>query len=429
MSLSARTRIALFAIALLCCLLVACSDDCHHLHIQTQTVLPDCSHEGYTLNSCTDCGYEFKSNVIAPYGHTLRTEVSEPDCESEGSTRYVCGCGYTYVSNVVPPLGHDLQKKVIEPTCTLHGYSAFDCSRCNLYYESELVPPLGHDFLADHTAPTTCTATGHTSYTCQICDFSYIGDFLFYSDVFEGAYGASTEPLAHGVDISKYNHEKTEDGVYLSIDFVALREAGFDFVILKAGSTPRAQADGSLKGGPEPTFEEDYQAARAAGLDVGVYFYTYATTTEQALADAELLMTWIEGKTFEYPIYLDVEDVSLQSLSRREITDLSLTFLTALQQNRYFGAIYTNNNWLLNYLQTDKITFLLDVWYARYPSGEGPYIWDNDKYGENMGMWQYTQSGKIPSLSSALSFDLNYAYKDYPAIIAALGYNGLTPDP
>jgi GH25 family lysozyme M1 (1,4-beta-N-acetylmuramidase) len=245
--------------------------------------------------------------------------------------------------------------------------------------------------------------------------------------VFEGAYADSTEPLAHGVDISYHNHPTDDAGSYLPLDFEAIRASGFDFVILRAGSTPR-EVDGVAKGGLDPVFEMNYQAAKAAGLDVGVYFYTYATTKEDTLRDAALLLEWLDGKELEYPVYFDMEDACFDALSRRERTDLCLAFISALQERHYFTALYTSNNWLTNYLQTDKVTFLFDIWYARYPLGTGPYVWDTEKYGDHMGMWQYTQSGIISAVSSTTRFDFNYAYKDYPAIIRGLGYNGLGKD-
>lgn len=420
--------LVLFALCMLC----GCSAECPHLRMATTTVAPDCANEGYTLNICRDCGYEYKSNFTAPTGHTLRRHTVLPTCSSEGHTDYICACGYEYTSDIVAPLGHEWITQTCEPTCCTQGYTLYTCSHCALNYKSDWTVPRGHTFSVTETNPTTCAVTGYREYTCSVCSYSYVGDFTFYSDIFDGAYSASTTPLACGLDVSKYQHETDEDGNYLPLDFDAIREAGFDFVILKAGSTPRTDADGSAKGGPEPTFEEDFTAAKLAGLQVGVYFYTYSATTEECVRDAELLIDWLDGKQLEYPVYFDIEDSAIGTMERRDITDLCVTFISTLQANRYFGALYTNNNWLMNHLQTDKVTFLFDIWYARYPDNNTfvwnvnrqPYTWNADKYGANVGMWQYTQSGKILTVSDTATFDFNYAYKDYPTIIKSLGYNG-----
>ena len=420
-----RSTVLFCSLALLALALCSCSGKCLHLNMSERTFSPNCSEQGYILNTCQDCGYTFKSDVVAPYGHDLIASTTPPTCSTPGYTDYACSCGYHYTSDHLPPLGHDLVSKVFEPDCDEQGRTDYHCNRCSLAYSADFVAPLGHQFSLDVTAPVSCAVTGHTVYTCSACHYSYVGDFLFYSDVFSGAYTAATEPLAHGVDVSSWNHETDKDtGDYLPLDFEAIKAAGFDFVILKAGSTLRLGENGTLKGGLEPTFEADYAAAKAAGLDVGVYFYTYATTPEATATDARLLMSYLEGKQLEYPVYFDIEDAAISTLGRRAVTDLCVTFISELQANRYFGALYTNNNWLTNHLQTDKVTFLFDIWYARYPLSEGPFAWDSEKYGQHMGLWQYTQTGRIPTVSETVNFDFNYAYKDYPAIMRELGYNG-----
>ncbi|MBO7762449.1 MAG: hypothetical protein J6T24_06595, partial [Clostridia bacterium] len=89
------------------------------------------------------------------------------------------------------------------------------------------------------------------------------------------------------------------------------------------------------------------------------------------------------------------------------------------------------NNWLKNILHTSKITTLFDVWYARYLSSADIVTeakWNTEKYGPQMAMWQFSQTGVSGDLArpdgTPIYFDLNYAYRDYPTLIRALGYNG-----
>ncbi len=393
-----------------------------HTLVAGETIAPTCTEQGYTEYGC-ECGYTFVADTVPSVGHSFQKFTVVPTCTAQGYTEYLCACGYSYRAETIRPLSHEMTVQTVAPTCTAQGYTKYSCATCTLSYTSDWTPPRGHDFSCEIMGPTTAQNTAYNTYTCLACDYTYRGDYLFYSDVFEGAYGACDTPLAHGLDVSKYNHEYV-GGQYLPLDFEAIKAAGFDFVILKIGSSPRTGEDGVAKGGIEPTFEQDYAAAKAAGLDVGVYFYTYSLTAEETAQDAALLMQWLEGKTLEYPVYFDIEDASFDALSRKEVTDLCVTFISALQEKRWFGALYTNNNWLVNRLQNDKVTFLFDLWYARYPAGEGPFEWNSEKYGEQLGMWQYTCTGKIPSVSDRLTFDFNYAYKDYPAIIKNLGYNG-----
>lgn len=455
-------RVLTAAATLLACLaLAACDGECPHLRMERTPVAPDCSAEGYTVNRCIDCGYEYKSNFIsptghelgaspvnpsctaqgyttyscahcdftytsdytAPTGHALHRHSVEPTCDTEGYTEYRCDCGYTYTANVKAPLGHNLRSATYAPSCNACGYTAHECLRCKASWTSDLTEPTGHDFEVRSVNVSAENAAGYSTFTCRTCAFSY-DDALYYSEVFKGAYATSDKPLAQGVDISKWNHRTDGDGNYLPLDFAAIREAGFSFVILKAGSTPWTDADGVLRGGIDPVFEMNYAAAKAAGLDVGVYFYTYSTTVEDTRRDADMLLEWLDGKQLEYPVYFDIEQADIAAnLSREQMGELCLSFIGTLQEQRYFGAIYTNHKWLVTEHDTAKLVYLFDIWYARYPSGDGPYAWGTSSYGRHMGMWQYTDHGSIAAIPNT-AFDLNYAYKDYPALIKSHGYNG-----
>ena len=75
-------------------------------------------------------------------------------------------------------------------------------------------------------------------------------------------------------------------------------------------------------------------------------------------------------------------------------------------------------------LQTEKMLDLFEIWYARYPKNVTSYVWDVEKYGAHLGMWQYTDKGSLAAIPE-IDIDMNYAYKDYPTLIAKLGLNGL----
>ena len=154
---------------------------------------------------------------------------------------------------------------------------------------------------------------------------------------------------------------------------------------------------------------------------IGVYFYTYSSTLEGIGKDAELLLDIIKGKNFEYPIYLDLEDPSLSGLGKNHLSNMCTVFLEALQEKGYYAGLYTNHTWLTTVLDTARMVSLFDLWYARYPGTAVP-TWNSEKYGRQLGMWQYTQSGVIEGIEG--SFDLNYSYKDYLSIMKKWKLNG-----
>ncbi len=434
-----RSSIIIFAIALLC--LVSCQreadTECTHEKILTSEVEATCDTEGYILNECSDCSFEFKSEIVAPSGHKISqktvsatctdegyTEYSchcgygyrsdyikptshiftaqthTPTCTIEGFTRYTCHCGFTYKAKLTPPTGHTLKKEIHAPDCTNEGYTVYSCTVCKNYtFTSNFVVPLGHSFTTTVSRPTS-SQTGYTEFVCR-CGYEYVGDYVMSSDIFEGAYVDGSEVLAHGVDISKWNG---------NINWTELKESGIDYVILKAGST----------NGIDPNFESNYKGATDVGLGVGCYYYTYALTVEEISEDAESFLSFIKGKKFDYPVYLDLEDPTQESLDSELLTNMCKTFIEKMQSEGYFCGLYVNTNWLVNKLNTERITVYFDIWLARWtPSGEPNW---SDNYGTRTGMWQYSATGKIGT--HVCDFDLNISFKDYPTLIKKWGFNG-----
>lgn len=433
-----RTVIICALLILLCLSLASCDaeEKCSHESVLSEIVNPTCDSEGYTKNLCEACKYEYKSDFVAPIGHDLKASVTDPTCTAEGFTEYFCDCGYSFISDRVKPLGHTLTTDIISSSCTKQGYTEKHCTACEYRFVSDYTAPQGHtlatsvipptcteqgytenhcteceySFCSSYTTPTghnftettlhaTSTSIGYTHYLCD-CDYEYT-EYVMPTDVFTGGYAESDTPLARGIDISKWNGD---------IDWESIKAAGFDFVIIKAGSIV----------GKDDRFEENYAGAKAAGLDVGAYFYTYAKNMEEIAEEAELFLSWLDGKQFEYPVYLDIEDDSMESLGRSLLTDMCVCFIETLQSEGYFCGIYTNNNWLFNILDTERIITYFDVWYARYKS-ENIQEWGED-WGDRLAMWQFTKEGKIDE--HTCDFDFNLVYKDYPTLIKEWGYNG-----
>ena len=415
----------LFIIIAFIPLLFSCScsfNQCFHENIKTDIIDPSCDSPGEARTVCFDCGESYLSDVTLPMGHQFDVKEVPPSCDELGYELYSCkNCELEYKANYTSPLGHTLSVNEVLPTCDLEGYKLADCQICGYSYTFDVVAPTGHDFDAISIPISARNQLGSTTYVCD-CGFSYVGDYRFYSDIFKGAYVDDTEILAKGLDVSYHNHNLAADGVSrLALDWEAISDAGYEFAILRAGYRNKADV----------TFESNYTLAKAAGLEVGAYFYSYAASVEEARAEALFCINLLEGKQFEYPIFFDIEDSTLSSLGKETLTQICITFISTLQENGYYAALYTNNNWLVNLLQTQKITALFDVWYARYPSISGivnEAQWDSEKYGKQMALWQFSQTGVIDGIErpdgTPVYFDLNYAYRDSPTLIKSLGYNG-----
>lgn len=207
-----------------------------------------------------------------------------------------------------------------------------------------------------------------------------------------------------GVDLSRYQG---------TVDFEQLKAAGIGFVMLRTISTNQAYGGIYL----DPTFERNYAECKRLGIPVGVYYYTYAR--DKATADAELakLRQALAGKCLEYPVAVDVEDNSLKSLSAGVLTQLVAHAAATIESWGFYAMVYTYTNFAATALEMDALA-RYDLWIADYRGSRPARI---------HGMWQYSSTGRVAGVQG--NVDLNYAYRDYPALIAAAGLNGLQEDP
>lgn len=202
-----------------------------------------------------------------------------------------------------------------------------------------------------------------------------------------------------GVDLSYANSK---------VDYKALKDAGYKFVIIRAGY-------GRLISQKDAKFEDHYKGAKAAGLNVGAYWYSYAKTADQAIAEAQTCIEVIKGKQFEYPIYFDLEDKSQFSTGRNNVSSMISAFCGAMEAAGYFAGLYMSTSYLTDYVK-DDVKKRYTLWVAQYYSSctyKGAGVVD---------MWQKSSTGKISGNSG--NFDLDDCYRDFPKEIKALGLNG-----
>lgn len=208
-----------------------------------------------------------------------------------------------------------------------------------------------------------------------------------------------------GLDISSYQN---------GINFDTIKNAGINFLILRAGFTGWGTGVSYNK---DNCFEDFYNKAKQRDINVGAYWYSCANTKEKGIAEARYMYeNCLKGKQFEYPIYIDVEDIHHQVNNKRGVTDAIIGFCEYLENLGYYVGIYASDisgfqdKMYLNELNA------YDKWVARYGS--------EPKYVKQYGMWQSTSSGRINGYNGNLDCDI--AYKDYSSIIKNIGLNGFS---
>lgn len=187
-----------------------------------------------------------------------------------------------------------------------------------------------------------------------------------------------------GIDVSKYQGD---------IDWAAVAADGVKYAILRAGSCDN--------GGPyvDPYFEANYAGAKAAGLKVGAYLYTYAATEAAQNAELETWLPALEGKTFDYPVFVDVEDNSLTGLGRDALTALTKRMMDILDQRGHIPGWYSYTNYITSYLDAAALS-AYPLWVADYREALG--------YTGTYMMWQYTSSGRVAGIDG--NVDCNWDY-------------------
>lgn len=155
-------------------------------------------------------------------------------------------------------------------------------------------------------------------------------------------------------------------------------------------------------------------AAKSNGVPVGVYWYSYATTPDEARKEAAVCLSVIKGKTFEYPVYFDIEEPSVLAKGKAACTAIAKAFLETVEKAGYFVGIYSSKSHLESCF-TEELRTRYAVWVAHYGV-------EKTTYHGQCGIWQKSSTGKVYGISG--NVDVNECYVDYPAAIKKKGLNG-----
>lgn len=199
-----------------------------------------------------------------------------------------------------------------------------------------------------------------------------------------------------GIDI--YNGTKT-------VDFAKVKAAGYEFAMIKA-SEGHTLADASLS--------RNLTEAAKAGLHTGVYHWFWGRSAEETQQEIDFFLQRVRGCKMEMPVALDVEQAELARLGRDKLTAYIKQWLDGVKAAGYFPILYASKAWLTSYIDMSRL-LEYDIWIAQY--------FDRITYTGpgNIGMWQYTSTGKVPGVKG--NCDIDTCYRDYPSIIRAGGWN------
>ena len=217
--------------------------------------------------------------------------------------------------------------------------------------------------------------------------------------------------VVYGVDVSKWQK---------NVDWKKVKAAGIDYAFIRAGYSSLSSGN-HMK---DEYFDQNMKNARAAGIKVGVYYYSQATTEEEARSEAQYLLGLIKGYTLDYPVVFDAEEGTYtdngktvpgklaavsQKLSESERIKLynsaAIAFCDTVRAAGYTPMIYGSITHFLDKMDAKALSEKYMMWIARYNT-----VLNNSKYtyDGNYQFWQYTSTGKVSGING--STDCNFLY-------------------
>ena len=193
-----------------------------------------------------------------------------------------------------------------------------------------------------------------------------------------------------GIDVSAWQGK---------IDWKTVADYGMGFAILRiteAGNVVDSQ------------FENNLAGCNKYNIPVGVYKYSYAMTIAEIQREARKVVSTLNGRRIQFPVFLDLEYNNQKSLGSESIHKMADAFREIVEAAGYKFAIYCNVDWYENVICSHLKKY--DFWIARYPSNDDGWLQERLRPDFGVG-WQYSSKAKIPGISGTV--DRNVFYKDY----------------
>lgn len=261
------------------------------------------------------------------------------------------------------------------------------------------IPPIGASAATDITAGTEKTEddgllireySDFAGMSCKKRTLAIDSSVLTHNEKFNDYI------IENGIDISHHN------GV---VDWEKVKADGVDFVILRMAYRGYGSS-GNIK--PDNYAYENLDGARAAGLDIGVYFFSQAITVAEAKEEADYILNMIKDYDMDLPVVMDFEYTAGEAgrlyaakLTKRQKTNICLAFCEKVEEAGYDAMVYANKSMLTSGVYADEIDAKYEIWLAEWTKKAS---YDND-----YTYWQYTSDGSVDGVPSE-RVDLNVRY-------------------
>ena len=212
--------------------------------------------------------------------------------------------------------------------------------------------------------------------------------------------------VTYGIDVSKFQG---------TIDWAQVASSGINFAMVRVGY--RDSSTGEIK--PDTNAKYNMQEAEKNGIKIGAYFFSTATTNEEAVEEANWVANYIAQYPITYPVGYNCEGFENSTsrqygLTKDTRSNIAMAFLKQIYNSGYTPIFYASRNELVNDTKwnTSQIEKSYKIWMAWY-NQDTASIATGPAYNGKCAMWQYTNQGSIPGISKKVDVDVAY-----------FGYNG-----
>lgn len=234
------------------------------------------------------------------------------------------------------------------------------------------------------SVPETTTLPPPTENVFTPMDFGYKGDYLT----------CLTDESWLGIDVSRYQGD---------VDWEQVKAAGVEFAMIRVGFRGYGESGKLVE---DAKAKQNYENATAAGIKVGVYFFSQAVSVEEAEEEANYLLELINGWQLEMPVAYDWEclaaDYRTVGVAPQTVTDCAKAFCEVIGQAGYDTMIYFNPSQSRDMMYLEELVDY-GFWLAMYS--------DQMTYEYKVDMWQYTKEGKVPGIKGNVDINLYFPYE------------------
>ena len=185
-----------------------------------------------------------------------------------------------------------------------------------------------------------------------------------------------------GIDVSEHNGDINWEEVKNEVDFAIIRMGWI-------GNKENHTLD--------KYFIKNYNECKRLGIPLGVYVYSYVENANAMTSAINWIKGHLKNRNFEYPLFLDLEDEQIQSISKEDLTNLGIQFCNGFSDIK--TGIYANKNWFTNKLDVNKLNSY-KIWLAEWNNKE------NHTAEFVVNLWQYSSKGRVTGIRG--NVDMNY---------------------